>query len=221
MPTNGDMKRWYPDIPENKIPHDFVRLNEDGKIPSDILPSYVDDVIEGYYYSDEFYEDSNHTKKITPEKSKIYLDIPTNRSYRWGGTQYVLIGDGNTKYYQHNIRFSIDVQDASSLAYCFSIISSDSTQITSSTILSVLFDLYGIANFVGGVSGSGDNNYANPIGIFTAHCGSTGNNLNLYTPAFIDDTITISDVDHTLSRMIVNHIGEVIFDTLSDTVVAL
>jgi len=30
--------------------------------------------------------------EIIAEASKIYLDIPTNCSYRWSGTAYVLIG---------------------------------------------------------------------------------------------------------------------------------
>ena len=59
--------------------------NNELKIKSEYLPSYVDDVIEGYYDNDnnKFYvEDS----EISPEKGKIYIDINTNKSYRWAGT---------------------------------------------------------------------------------------------------------------------------------------
>ncbi len=63
-----------------------------GKVPSSQLPSYVDDVIEGYYYESAFYEDSEHTFLITPESGKIYVDLTTSRAYRWSGSQYVLVG---------------------------------------------------------------------------------------------------------------------------------
>ena len=68
-------------------------LDSTGKVPSSQLPSYVDDVIEGYYryYTDEFYKDSKYTQLITPETGKIYVDLNTNKTYRWGGTTYVEI----------------------------------------------------------------------------------------------------------------------------------
>ena len=66
-------------------------LDSTGKVPSSQLPSYVDDVIEGYYYNGNFYIDSAHTQLITPETGKIYVDLDTNKSYRWGGTTYVEI----------------------------------------------------------------------------------------------------------------------------------
>lgn len=66
-------------------------LDSTGKVPSSQLPSYVDDIIEGYYYNDNFYSDSAHTELITPETGKIYVDLDTNKTYRWGGTTYVEI----------------------------------------------------------------------------------------------------------------------------------
>ena len=66
-------------------------LDSNGKVPSSQLPSYVDDVIEGYYYNGQFYSDSAHTQLITPETGKIYVDLDTNKTYRWGGTTYVEI----------------------------------------------------------------------------------------------------------------------------------
>lgn len=66
-------------------------LDSTGKVPSSQLPSYVDDVIEGYYYNGNFYTDSAHTQLITPETGKIYVDLDTNKTYRWGGTTYVEI----------------------------------------------------------------------------------------------------------------------------------
>lgn len=70
-----------------------AELDANGKVPSSQLPSYVDDVIEGYKSGADFFEDSAHTasKKITGETGKIYVDLRTNVTYRWSGTAYVEI----------------------------------------------------------------------------------------------------------------------------------
>lgn len=67
----------------------IATLDSSGKVPSSQLPSYVDDVIEGYLYEGSFYKDAQHTELITPESSKIYVDLSTDKAYRWGGTVYV------------------------------------------------------------------------------------------------------------------------------------
>lgn len=68
-------------------------LGADGLVSSEYLPSYVDDVIEGYYDADtnKFYEESEKTTEVKAETGKIYVDLDTNLSYRWGGSTYVLI----------------------------------------------------------------------------------------------------------------------------------
>lgn len=80
-----------------KIKANYPQLEEDSagnkKIPSSYLPSYVDDVLEGYLYNSKFYEDTAHTKEITAEAGKIYTDLSTNKIYRWSGTQYTVISD--------------------------------------------------------------------------------------------------------------------------------
>lgn len=68
-----------------------------GKIPASQLPSYVDDVIEGYYYNGAFYSDLSHTEEITGETGKIYVDLATGNTYRWSGTVYAQIGGGGAK----------------------------------------------------------------------------------------------------------------------------
>ena len=65
-----------------------------GKVPASELPSYVDDIIEGYYYNGAFYTDSAHTTPITGETGKIYVDLSTNKQYRWSGSAYVQIAAG-------------------------------------------------------------------------------------------------------------------------------
>ena len=57
-------------------------LDENGKVLTSQLPSYVDDVIESATKNDF---------PTTGESSKIYVDLSTNLAYRWGGTEYVEI----------------------------------------------------------------------------------------------------------------------------------
>lgn len=53
-----------------------------GIIPTENLPSYVDDVVEGKGVS---------TFPETGESGKIYVDTETNKTYRWSGSGYVEI----------------------------------------------------------------------------------------------------------------------------------
>jgi hypothetical protein len=71
--------------------HGVPTIDANGKILETYLPSYVDDVVEGYYYDGKFYTSSAHTTEITAETGKIYVDIPSNVTYRYGGTTYVPI----------------------------------------------------------------------------------------------------------------------------------
>lgn len=68
-------------------------LDQDGKVPSSQLPSYVDDVIEGYLSGGQFYVETSHSTQITAESGKIYVDLTggKNITYRWSGTAYVEI----------------------------------------------------------------------------------------------------------------------------------
>ena len=69
----------------------LAELDSNGKVPSSQLPSYVDDVIEGYYYNSKFYKESSHTTEIAGESGKIYTDLGNNKTYRWSGTTYTEI----------------------------------------------------------------------------------------------------------------------------------
>jgi hypothetical protein len=78
-----------------------AELDNTGKVPSSQLPSYVDDVVDGYYYDathfyeekvvggyynsvdGNFYEDSDFTILITPVADDYYLNIPTGNTYKW------------------------------------------------------------------------------------------------------------------------------------------
>ena len=64
-----------------------------GKVPTSQLPSYVDDVIEGYYSAPTFYSNAGLTTPIVPETGKIYVDLLQNKSYRWSGSVYIQISN--------------------------------------------------------------------------------------------------------------------------------
>ena len=71
-------------------------LDANGKVPSSQLPSYVDDVIEGYYKKADgkFYKESTYETEITPENDKIYVDKTEEKTYRWSGSAYIEISSG-------------------------------------------------------------------------------------------------------------------------------
>lgn len=61
-----------------------AELDENGKVPSAQLPSYVDDVLE--YASVSAFP-------ATGESGKIYIALDTNKTYRWSGTTYTEISE--------------------------------------------------------------------------------------------------------------------------------
>ncbi len=73
------------------VANGVAELDSNGKVPASQLPSYVDDAVEGYYSSGKFYSDSKKTQLITGEASKIYVDLSTNKTYRWSGSAYIEI----------------------------------------------------------------------------------------------------------------------------------
>lgn len=57
-------------------------LDENGKVPTSQLPSFVDEIRE---------VDGIDNAPETGEKDKIYVDTATDKTYRWSGTSYVEI----------------------------------------------------------------------------------------------------------------------------------
>lgn len=68
-------------------------LGNDGKIPNSQLPSYVDDVIEGYLYGGKFYKETAHTTEIAGESGKIFVELTSGKTYRWSGSAFVVISE--------------------------------------------------------------------------------------------------------------------------------
>ena len=89
---------------------DKADLDESGKVPSSQLPSYVDDIIEGYYNETDgkFYEDDQYTTEIEGEHGKIYISLDTNKQYRWS-TVFIEIVSGGSGTISRAITAAIDV----------------------------------------------------------------------------------------------------------------
>ena len=76
-------------------------LLEGGKIKPSLLPSYVDDVIEGYLNNNKFYKTRTgaegsytYNNQMESEEGKIYIDLATNIQYRFSGTIFSNISSG-------------------------------------------------------------------------------------------------------------------------------
>lgn len=74
-------------VAQKGVASGVASLDENGKVPSAQLPSYVDDVIE---------VDNYDALPETGESGKIYMTKDTNKAYRWGGSAYVEIAQGVT-----------------------------------------------------------------------------------------------------------------------------
>ena len=64
------------------VANGLAELDENGKVPSSQLPSYVDEVLE-FSNRDDF--------PLTGKSGIIYIDTNTNLTYRWGGSDYIEI----------------------------------------------------------------------------------------------------------------------------------
>ena len=76
--------KTYIKINEKAVVNGIATLDENGKVPSSQLPSYVDDVLE-YANVNSF--------PTTGEVGKIYVALDTNKIYRFSGTQYTVISE--------------------------------------------------------------------------------------------------------------------------------
>ena len=73
------------DVTQKAIPGGVASLDNTGRVPAAQLPSYVDDVLEFATLS---------VFPVPGEKGKSYVDISTNKLYRWSGTTYIYITSG-------------------------------------------------------------------------------------------------------------------------------
>ncbi|WP_213279980.1 hypothetical protein [Chryseobacterium indologenes] len=95
MPTSSDLANYIP-VSQKGAANGVAALDASGLVPASQLPSYVDDVLEGYYKTADgkFYKEAGYTTLITGETGKIYVSLDTNKTYRWTGTTFVYITSG-------------------------------------------------------------------------------------------------------------------------------
>ena len=152
----------------------LAELDSTGKVPSSQLPSYVDDVIEGYYYNSKFYKEESHTTEITGESGKIYTDLGNNKTYRWSGTTYT------------EISASLALGETSSTAYPGNKGAANAANIkTNTTNITTLKDYFtnGVANKAA-ADGTGKNiadTYATKSALSTTNSNVSTNTTNITT----------------------------------------
>lgn len=95
MPTSSDLATYIP-LSQKGAANGVAVLDGSGQVPASQLPSYVDDVLEGYYKTADgkFYKEAAYTTLIAGESGKIYVSLDTNKTYRWTGTTFVYITSG-------------------------------------------------------------------------------------------------------------------------------
>jgi len=95
MPTSADLDKYIP-LTQKGAANGVASLDANGQVPASQLPSYVDDVVDGYYKQADgkFYKEAAYTNLIAGEQGKIYVSADTNKTYRWTGTVFVYITSG-------------------------------------------------------------------------------------------------------------------------------
>lgn len=97
---SSDLDTRIPDTEKGKA-NGVATLDASGKVPSSQLPSYVDDVINGYIvgstpFAADWLSLTAGGAPLTPEEGKIYVIISEgaylNNSYRWSGAVYAPVG---------------------------------------------------------------------------------------------------------------------------------
>ena len=89
-------------VADKGVINGLAELDGSGIVPETQLPSYVDEVVEGYLDVgdtkengyDAFYVEIGLTTKITEFTGKIYVDLNTSTAYRWTTTVFTMIGTG-------------------------------------------------------------------------------------------------------------------------------
>lgn len=106
--TLEEAKKIFIPLTSIGAPNGVASLNESGVIPSDQLPSYVDDVVDVYATYDmdtggsmsniKLYKDAEHSNIIsTGESGKIYINVTEGEpsyNFRWTGVEFAYISTG-------------------------------------------------------------------------------------------------------------------------------
>lgn len=120
--TSGDVTGALGFTPENSADKNaangYAGLDSSGKVAAALLPSYVDDVIEGADLA---------AFPGTGETGKIYVALDTNKTYRWSGSVYIEVSpspgstdsltEGSVNLYFTQARARAAVSASGSLSY--------------------------------------------------------------------------------------------------------
>ena len=103
--TGAEADARFQLVSQKGLANGYASLDGSGKIPSNQLPSYVDDILE-YATLANF--------PATGVSGVIYVDTTSNKTYRWGGSSYIevsagpsntdALGEGSTNLYYTNVR---------------------------------------------------------------------------------------------------------------------
>lgn len=92
--TYDNILSYFEDWVTEKLgqPNGIATLNAQGKVPAEQIDvEGIDNLIFGYYFNGQFYQDSEHTTLITPDTEKLYFDKTsgaTNKLYTYNGSAY-------------------------------------------------------------------------------------------------------------------------------------
>lgn len=145
----------------------IVPLDENGKVTSSYLPSYVDDVLE---------YNTRATFPTTGESGKIYIALDTNKTYRWGGTTYAELSS------------SVTLGETSSTAYA-----GDKGKKNREDINNLKNGLDSVANRLGKIGDKANNNLM-AIEDLTTEVANTNTEVNTINGKISKLNTTIGDV---------------------------
>lgn len=134
----------------------IASLDESGKVPSTQLPSYVDDVLE-YSAKASFPEPG--------ETGKLYVDLSNNNVWRWSGSAYVNVSDGNAHLTLGTTASTAYQGDRGKIAYDHSQLKGTDDNphsITKANVGLGSVENYGIATDVEAKAGTINNKYMTP-----------------------------------------------------------
>ncbi len=119
--ANGVVHLW------NKIIDKFASKEE--------VAALASSVIEGYYYANKFYSDSDRTDILSGEEGKIYIDISSGTLFRFNGSTYIqLTATGSSSGGNANITGNGILETVLNDNYTLTIKFTDGTSYTTTSI---------------------------------------------------------------------------------------
>lgn len=132
----------------------IASLDSTGKVPSTQLPSYVDDVLE---YS------AKASFPATGETGKLYIDLSNNNVWRWSGSAYVNVSDGNAHLTLGTTSSTAYQGNLGKIAFDHSQLTTGNPHgVTKAQVLLGQVENYPMATPVEAQTGDAQNRYMNP-----------------------------------------------------------